>query len=112
MLVIFVVMPCAVNTNLKLAESVRTVNHLCFIRFINNPPTLSSSVIIGEKEREMENTNTFKYKGVDVNFGGFYEGKFCFYIIPRCRVVMVSSIEELENNLFEPSSPEIITEQK
>lgn len=48
----------------------------------------------------MEKTNTFKYKGFNVNFNGFYEGKFCFYIEHLCRVVMVSSIEELEGEIL------------
>jgi len=45
----------------------------------------------------MEKSNTFRYKGVEVNFNGFYEDKFCFYIIWLGRMVMVKSIEELES---------------
>ena len=45
----------------------------------------------------MENTNTFKHKGFEVNFGGFYDNKFCFYIPHKGIVVMVYSISELES---------------
>jgi len=44
----------------------------------------------------MEKTNTFKYKGFEVNFGGFQDNKFVFYILHKHLVVFVRTIDELE----------------
>lgn len=41
----------------------------------------------------MENTNAFKYKGIEYTFCGFYEDKFAFYSLGK--IVFVKSIEEL-----------------
>jgi len=49
----------------------------------------------------MGNENTYKYKGVKVTFIGFYEDKFAFTI--DTRIVLVKSIEELEQHLLKKS---------
>jgi len=48
----------------------------------------------------MESSNTFKYCGVDVNFNGFYNDMFCFYIIPQHKMVMIKNIEELKEYIL------------
>jgi len=45
----------------------------------------------------MVNENTFRYEGQEVTFGGFYKDRFAFDI--GGRVVMVKSIEELEEEM-------------
>lgn len=42
----------------------------------------------------MSNEATFKYKGVDVTFCGFYEGKFAFYA--NNKAIFISCIGELD----------------
>lgn len=45
----------------------------------------------------MEQTNTFKYKGTDFTFCGFWEGKFAFY--SNGKIIFISKIEELDEYL-------------
>lgn len=45
----------------------------------------------------MEQTNTFKYKGIEFTFCGFYEEKFAFY--SNGKVIFIKEISELDNYL-------------
>lgn len=45
---------------------------------------------------------TFKYKGKEVTFGGFYEDKFAFNV--GTKIVFVETIQELENLMSEDSN--------
>lgn len=41
----------------------------------------------------MEQTNTFKFKGIEYTFCGFYEDKFAFYV--QGKVIFIKSIDEI-----------------